>query len=112
MKAQGLVPKHLAMIYNTFYSVGNAGEGEKLNEMDHVPAKNLHVMIGERKEWSVVGSFGCTRAAQLDDIVSEKKHSFKLRASCSSAVAHASTQCMIYCITSWDGFIEVRIYQH
>ena len=72
MKAQGFVPKHLAMIYNTFYSVGNAGEGEKLNEMDHVPAKNLHVMIGERKEWSVVGSFGCTRAAQLDDIVSEK----------------------------------------
>merc|ERR1719201_1677286 len=39
------------MIYNTFYSVGNAGEGEKLNEMGHVPAKNLHVMIGERKEW-------------------------------------------------------------
>jgi hypothetical protein len=51
MKAQGFVPKHLAMIYNTFYSVGNAGEGEKLNEMDHVPVKYLHVMIGERKEW-------------------------------------------------------------
>ena len=56
----------------TSAAFGNAGEGEKLNEMDHVPAKNLHVMIGERKEWSVVGSFGCTRAAQLDYIVSEK----------------------------------------
>jgi hypothetical protein len=51
MRTQGFVPKHLHMIYNTFYTIGNTGEGEKLNEMDHVPRNNLSVLIKERKEW-------------------------------------------------------------
>ena len=34
MRTQGFVPKHLHMIYNTFYTIGNTGEGEKLNEME------------------------------------------------------------------------------
>jgi hypothetical protein len=50
MRTQGFLPKHLLQIYNTFYMVGNAGE-EKLNEMDHVPVKNLQCLVRDRKEW-------------------------------------------------------------